>query len=439
MVRAWSLPEDITKLFVPTWSNPQPFLCFRLQELTWRLNKLNFSLVTALFSPHLTKIDIKTGPPGRLSRSAHRSTGKVPTEMVATMRSAIRMFPSSLRSLSIYLSVGYWETGLIEEIGLTEEVSTFILRCGESLREFHSNLALSPEAVAHLVNLPNLRNWTTEQKPPRVTALIHGGVPDGPTSLLPSLESLQLRGEAALEWLSLFDTTKNCYPTRTVVADNLSHLLYSHSTLIADSTLLSKLLPLANLVEVTLCLRCTSPEDTGCASGFSDEDVECLAIALPKLEVLRLGEAPCGANTCPTTILSLFFLSIHCANLKLLSIHFRTTNMATDVMAMVDYAHSHDLQRRPKCTLDILVAGDQIVPLGGYESALISMGISMIFPSLTQIQGSRDWGQLKRVVTMCGKAQESTDLMGFLNELRLSEGHLSSSILLVSSPFPAGG
>ena len=441
VVSVWGFPKDITKLLVPTPSDVQPFLHFTLRELDWWLNKFNFSFLTTFLSPHLTKIDIRADPFGRLSGSVDRSTGKASTEVVSVVRSAIKMFPSSLQFLRIFLGIGQG-AGLTEGIGLTEEISTFILGCGESLREFHSNLALSPEAVAHLVNLPNLRDWTTEQKPPRITALIHDGIPGGFTSLLPSLESLQLKGEEALEWLSIFDTTKNRYPPRTVVGRNLSRLLYIDSTLIADSNMLSKLFPLTNLVGITLGLRCMSPEVAGCASRFSDQDVEHLALALPNLEALRLGEAPCSAKTCPTTILSLFLLSIHCLNLKLLSIHFRTTDVSMDVMAMVDYAHSNDLHRRPRCALDVLVAGNQIVPPEDHEFALISMGISAVFPSLTRIEGSHDWGQLEHVVTMCGEVQESADLMGFLNELRLSElsgEHLSSSSSLVSSPFPRVG
>ena len=433
----WSLPDAITKLFVPTSSDTQPFLHLTLQELNWQLNRSNAPLITAFLSPRLTKIDIAPDTSlGLASRFVDELTGKPPIDAVSVLRAAIKMSPSSLQFLRIYLDTGPGAS----PTGLTEEISTFILRSGESLREFHSNLVLSPEAVIHLWNLPNLHAWTTEQIPPPITALIHDAIPDGHTSLLPSLRSLQLRDEAALEWLSLFDTTNNSYPPQSLVADNLSHLLYAHSTLVADSTLLSKFIPLINLVEITAGLQCMQ-RGAGCASRFSDQDVEHLALALPKLEVLKLGEAPCSDNTCPTTILSLLFLSIHCASLRLLSVHFRTTNMAMDVMAMVDYyAHSHDLHQRPKCALGVLVAGNQIPPLEDYEFALVSMGISTIFPSLTRIQGSHDWGKLERLVTMCGKVQESTDLMKFLNELRLSElsgGHLSSS--LVSSPFPKVG
>ncbi|KAF9790613.1 hypothetical protein BJ322DRAFT_401547 [Thelephora terrestris] len=429
VVSVWGFPEDITSLFAPTSSNAPPFLRFTLRELNWWLNRFNFSFITTFLSSHLTRIDIRTDPFGSLSRSVNRSTGTVPTEVVSVMRSAIKMFPSSLQFLTIYLGIGE-ESTLTKEIGLTEEISAFILGCGESLREFHSNLVLSTEAVTHLTNLPNLREWTTKQKPPKVTALAHNGIPGGPASVFPSLKSLQLRGHESLGWLSLFDARENRSTPWTVVGNNLSHLVHDHSTLAIDSTLLSRVLPLANLVEITLRMRCMTPSGPGCASRFSDQDLEHLAIALPKLEVLRLGEAPCGANTCPTTILSLFLLSIHCANLRILSVHFGTANIAADVMAMVDYVRSHDLHRRPKCALDVLVAGNQVVPLDDCEFALVSMAISAIFPSLARIIGSLDWSPLERLALMCGKAQEPTDLMSFLNELNLSERHETSSSLL---------
>jgi hypothetical protein len=65
------------------------------------------------------------------------------------MRSAIKMFPSSLQSLSIYL-------GVEPETRLTEEISTYILGCGESLQEFGTNLVLPTQVIVHLMKLPDL-------------------------------------------------------------------------------------------------------------------------------------------------------------------------------------------------------------------------------------------------------------------------------------------
>jgi len=88
------------------------------------------------------------------------------------MCSVVRMFPSSVQFLGIYLGNG-------RETRLTKDISVFIL------------------------------NWVTGQEPPQVTDLICHGVPDGATQLFPSLETLDLIRKLALEWLSLFKAAKN--------------------------------------------------------------------------------------------------------------------------------------------------------------------------------------------------------------------------------------
>jgi len=127
-----------------------------------------------------------------------------------------------------------------------------------------------------------------------------------------------------------------------------------------------------------------------CTSRFTDQDIEALSIALPRLECLTLGEWPCNANPCPTTVLSLLFLSVHCTSLKHLSIHFRTTNIRMDVITMLDYACSHDLYWRPKCVLETLVTGDQI-PVFGDHKTVVSTGMAIILPSLTWFEGTMRW------------------------------------------------
>ena len=84
-----------------------------------------------------------------------------------------------------------------------------------------------------------------------------------------------------------------------------------------------------------------------------DEDVERLAIALPKLEAVSLGEWPCmPADTCPTTIRSLLSFSIHCLKLRYLNTHFRTANLRVDVMDMFVNAYSQGLHLRPEAASD---------------------------------------------------------------------------------------
>ena len=69
----------------------------------------------------------------------------------------------------------------------------------------------------------------------------------------------------------------------------------------------------------------------------------------------------------------------------LVSIHFCTTNFLMEVIAMLDYACSHNLYRRPKCVLETLLTGDQI-PVFRDNEPVASMGMAIILPSLTRFK-----------------------------------------------------
>ena len=169
-----------------------------------------------------------------------------------------------------------------------------------------------------------------------------------------------------------------------------------------DSSLVSKFLPLTDLVDVRISAGCPLQS---CVSRFTDEDVERLAIALPKLEVLTLGERPCKANTCPTTILSLLSLSIHCTKLRYLNIHFSTRNIWVDMLDTFCDAYSHGLHLRPKSGLKTLVVQDTPLDIdySGHTPAFVSMGMVMIFPSLNKfVSETSAWDRLEFVVKNFG-------------------------------------
>lgn len=150
---------------LPSSDGTPPALPLHLQELTWRLNETNVSFLPKFISLHLTTIAITTDAL-RLRTQTYEPWHKLPGEVVPLMCSAIKMFPSSPKIVCIKLGVG-------PETRLTEEFSAFTLGCGESLREFATNVVLSTQAIAHLMKLPNLHAWTTEQGPPHVADLIH--------------------------------------------------------------------------------------------------------------------------------------------------------------------------------------------------------------------------------------------------------------------------
>jgi hypothetical protein len=383
--------------------------------LSWWLNETNLSFLTKFLSSDLTKITITTDAFVGPGETVEPWDEELPDEVVPTMRSAIKMFPSSLQFLRIQLGVG-------PQTYLTEEISTFILGCGETLRIFCTNLVLSTQAIVHLMKLPNLRAWVTEQGPPQVTDLIRHGIPDGPISLFPSLKELNLRGEEALEWLSLFEDAKSRTPPWIMAGDSLPILVHHHPTLPINSSLISRLIPLANLADVKIEMGCLFRP---CVSQITDQDVERLAIALPKLEALSLGEWPCGADTCLTTIRSLLFFSIHCPKLRYLSIHFRMANLRADMLDLLGYAYSQGLHSRPKCVLGALVTGEMYTKLSDYDPGLISMGMLMIFPSLTKfVTRSPTWTQLEVLVKALGQVggvvTVTEGLMECLNGVRES-------------------
>ena len=147
-VRAWGLSEEITRLVLPPSNGTPPILPLHLQELDWWLNETNLSFLPKFLSPNLTEITIDTNAATRPEETVTPWV-ELPDEVFPMMRSAIRALLSSLRTLHIVLGAG-------PQAHLTEEISAFILECGETLRGFNSNLMLSTQAIVHLMKLPHL-------------------------------------------------------------------------------------------------------------------------------------------------------------------------------------------------------------------------------------------------------------------------------------------
>jgi len=432
----WGLSEGITRLVLPLPDGTPAALPLHLQQLTWRLDELNFSFLPNFLSPYLTTIIITTDPRTVLTEAVE-PWRRLPDEVMPVMRSAVKMLPPSPQIVCIKLGNG-------PEARLTKEFSTFTLGCGEALREFATNVVLSTQAIVHLMKLPNLRAWTTEQGPPQVTELIHHGVPNGVVSLFPSLEALDLRDEVAFEWLSLFEAAKSRSLPWILAGDSLRQVSYHHPSIPVDSSLVSRFLPFTDLADLRISMECMYGGP--CVSRFTDEDVERLTAALPKLEAVTLGESPCEFNTCPTTIRSLLSFSIHCQKLRYLNIHFRTANIRADMLDLLGYAYSQGLHSKPKCTLKTLAIQGMPLQLSDYDPVLLSMGMLMIFPSLAKFHSifpSGGWVRLQALVVAMGEveivANLTEQLMRSLDKVRVeSVGGEVPADSAVSTHLPFG-
>jgi len=262
-------------------------------------------------------------------------------------------------------------------------VSSFVCRCGPSIRGFGTCVPLSEAAIHHLMQLPNLSHWTTAQGPPQVI----------PTSIFPSLENLRLDSRGALPWLHLPPTLRNG-PAPVTSYTNIREIIKSLDCswgAIVDSTLLSPIVKFRNLVALRVRADdCYGME--GCSFRLTDDDIEDLATALPRLKLLRLGR-PCQSNTCNTTVASLIAISVRCPDLTVLETHINTLTIADDIRRLLDGGAGRN---QTKCKLHSFLVGDLSLKVRGEDIETIAMGFKAIFPCLMKIRDSSGyWQQLK--------------------------------------------
>ena len=262
---------------------------------------------------------------------------------------------------------------------LKDAISSFVCRCGSSLRSFGSSGPLSRTAFNHLMQLPNLHSWAVYE-PPRTLPLVH----------FPSLEELRL-GSAALPWLHLLaargdDQTRNgLAPPPAILNTNAKatlKLLDCPGNTPVDPILLSLISSFRNLV--TLCVANDYCDKEGpCLFRLTDDDVENLAITLPSLVSLRLGGV-CSTNACRTSVSPLLSISIHCLGLALLEIHFNTQSIVHDIQRLLDEDSGRD---KPRCKLQSLLVGCLPLQVCREDARKVAMGLAYIFPCLKRFSG----------------------------------------------------
>ena len=73
----------------------------------------------------------------------------------------------------------------------------------------------------------------------------------------------------------------------------------------------------------------------GCTFHLTDDNLEKLVAALPRLESLQLG-VPCSLNSCNTTAASLLSISIYCPGQTVLETHFDNITIVADMRRLFD-------------------------------------------------------------------------------------------------------
>ena len=289
----------------------------------------------------------------------------VPRSQLEALAKFISSLPTSLQDLYIMCNWGAWEP-------LQDAVSSFVCRCGQSLRSLNTRVPLSEAAVHHLTRLPNLHRWMTVQGPP----------PTVPTSMFPSLEYLDLDEPAALPWIHLLASHEEAIPrdgfTSAISHSNIRETLqfiYCRGIIIIDSKSLPSIVKFRNLVELCLFTDCLVGN---CTFRLTDHDMETLTAALPRLKAIQLG-FPCNSNLCDATVASLMSISLNCLDLTVLETHFNTLEIVSDMRRLLDGGAGRG---KAKCKLQGLSVG--YMPLEAREEDIetIAMGFTAIFPCL---------------------------------------------------------
>lgn len=364
-----------------------------LQDLTLFVTESNLPYADLFFSPHLKKISVYTV---LLQRDS-----EIPRDVLPIVASTIFALPASaLQYLHVDISEGYCKVPLTY---FTDSLSSVVLRCGPSLVEFVSPIPLSDVATNHLIHLPHLRTWFTIGPPPSYSAL---SLP----LVFPPLTEFVLGDGAVGGWLSLICRLEHSVSTPRGVTP-LSKMKELLNSLYAegrpgptiDVALTSAVQVFRNLVHLNVPAPCHQEHcRLQCAFELNNDNVAELAMALPQLETLLLGD-PCFENTCATNVACLLSISVHCIGLRQLKIHFNTTNIVDDLKKIPGDPRFRGLLPLPKCRFSRLVVRQTPLTLDEPDIETVANGIIDIFPSLIFCEGRGAWHELcKRI----GEVQE---------------------------------
>jgi len=363
----WSVEEDTLHKF--RVNSPADGWFPALEGLSWCITKSNLPYLDLFFFPHLKKVSICAS----WAESSFESEGL--HEILPVIASTISALPvSTLQGL--HLSVHPWAY-------FTASFSSVVLRCGPPLTVFTSTTPLSDTVIDHLIHLPHLHTWSIGGPPPAYSA---SSLP----LVFPPLVELTLKGGTAREWFSLFERLEGPATPLSRVKESLKslHINLNHPSPIIDVRFASPIRMFRNLVSLNVETFChDTNSENRCVFKLNDDDVTKLAIALPQLQSLFLGD-PCPENTCATTVACLLQISVHCVKLRELKIHFNTRNVVGDLKGISEDPNFQELRSLPRCTLMRLSVAFAPLALDRPGFKAVTNGMIDIFPCLRRCEGS---------------------------------------------------
>jgi hypothetical protein len=260
------------------------------------------------------------------------------------------------------------------------------------LRHFCVDSPLTREAREVACKLPDLRElWVVAE-----------GSTSLPTMLLPNLVELYVQYDRNRDWLQGFRGATlgrlgsvtfraksepgdfleefQSVALATSIQNTLSGFRFytSHSW----NPNYSSLLAFNQLTELKIEFSCWH---NGCSSRVDDDVIINLAQAMPKLEVLQLGGAPCETPT-GVTFKGLIALACRCPQLSELRVHFRADSLveATTSGEPPPLSERAATISRTNCALTDLHVGEIPIPEG--SALAVALVLLQVFPHILNIK-----------------------------------------------------
>ena len=271
---------------------------------------------------------------------------------------------------------------------ITTAVSeTLLANNPNTLRSVYVDSPLTEEAREVISKLPNLRE---------LSMTIEGGT-SLPSMVLPNLTRLIVKYDRDGDCLQIFhgatfgklevvafiselEQNSNFLEAfeRVALAASVQNTLTQFSLYTSRSwhPNYSSLLPFTQLTTMTIEFPC----DNHCSSRVDDDIIINLSRAIPKLEILRLGDPPCSEIPIGVTVKGLMFLANHCPDLSELQIHFQVASLSAplDDHGMPSNVRSTALRR--DCSLRDLMVGQ--IPIPEESVSVVTLTLARIFPNL---------------------------------------------------------
>ena len=274
---------------------------------------------------------------------------------------------------------------------ITEVVSELLLsRNQDSLQYFRVDSPLTEEAREVVFRLPKLSAlWVVIQGHTQI-----------PSVALPNLIMIDIQYDDHLDWLqgfrgAILGGLEDIYinSESEQIGDFLSEFTSVALTTSASATFSAfrfntsqswdpnyrSLLPFTQLKDLQIEFSC----ENHCSSRVDDAIIKDLVQAMPQLEILKLGDAPCRARR-GATVKGLITLAHGCRHLSELRIHFQAASLGGVTADLPVPSDDETVVRRQDCVLTELEVGE--IPISTDSLLVTTMVLLQIFPRLLNIE-----------------------------------------------------